>query len=98
RPNAALGRSALSARGYLPHSGFEYLASRTAVGFGAIHRGVGIAQDVVRTLIAGSAEGDTQAQRGVNLGFRQLERRGHAVQDTVRNAGSVVHTVNVFEQ
>ena len=78
------------------HDRIEYLVARLAVIFGAIHRNVRVAQDVVRVLVAGRAQSDADARGGVNLISVEAERLRqlmlHALGDANRNIG-IIETV-----
>src|SRR6266487_645675 len=59
------------------HALVENFVTGFALGFGAIHRGVGVAEDVFRMIVSGKAERYTNACRSENFVTVKINRRLH---------------------
>ena len=71
---AQIGLQPEELHGALVHGDVEDLVARLAAGLGAVHGDVGVAQHVLRPVVAGRAEGDADADRGEDLVRADAER------------------------
>ena len=80
------------------HVGVEQLVAALAAALGAVHRGVGVAQDVLRALVAEGAPGDADADRGVDLLLAQRDRVAQLGEDPVGDADRVARVLHVRQE
>ena len=80
------------------HAAVEDHVAGAARGLGAVHRGVGVAQQVLRPLVLGGVDGDADAGGDEDLVAAEVDRRRQALVDAVGHPHGVADVAPPFEQ
>ena len=80
------------------HAGVKHLMPCLAAPLGAIHRRVGVTQEVLRPFTAGRTQGDANARRGEDLVTAGLQRRRQDRVDAVGHVRGIALVPDILEQ
>src|SRR5262249_61462973 len=72
--------------------------TRLAQRLGAVHRGVGITEQIFGTFVLWRAKRDSHAGRGEDVLVAQRKRAHQLTLDPFRNSSGIAHVLDVFEQ
>ncbi len=80
------------------HRGLEHPVAALAFPLGAVHRGIGVAQQQLGRDVAPAGECDTDARADPDRTIRQLERELQGVQDALRGPTRLIRSVQVVDE